>query len=207
LTTVSKFDAPGERRRRADAQRSATAILNAAIQVLGRRSDATMEEIAAAAGVARQTVYAHYSSREALLAAVMDMIVDDAAESLNAIDIDSGSAVAALRQWLEASWGLIERFPVLLNPAVATVVPGEDQYELHVPITKRLFELLERGQRTGELDDRLPVTWLISTVIGLGHNAGAEVSSGRMSAAEAGRAYRESVLRVCVRPPDGPTEP
>jgi hypothetical protein len=26
---------------------------------------------------------------------------------------------------------------------------------------------LERGQRTGEFDDRLPLSWLITTVIGL----------------------------------------
>ncbi len=166
-----------------------------------------MEEIAAAAGVARQTVYAHYSSREALLAAVLDLITGEAAASLDAVDVGGGSAAAALRRWLEASWSLIERYPVLLNPAVAAGVPGEDQYQQHAPIMTRLIELFERGQRTGEFDDRLPVTWLINTVIGLGHNAGEEVRSGRMSAADAGRAYRDSVLRVCVRPPAGPAEP
>jgi AcrR family transcriptional regulator len=62
---------PAERRR-ADAERNIAAILDAAVELLGERPDSSMAEIAAAAGVARQTVYAHYDSREALLAAVAE---------------------------------------------------------------------------------------------------------------------------------------
>ena len=46
---------------RADAERSIAAILDAAVQVLAARPDAGMGEIAKAAGVARQTVYAHFT--------------------------------------------------------------------------------------------------------------------------------------------------
>ena len=59
------------RSRRSDARRSIDAILNAARIVLGERSDASMEEIATAAGVTRQTVYAHFPSRDALIAALI----------------------------------------------------------------------------------------------------------------------------------------
>ena len=66
MTTVSEIR---ERRQRADARRSVTAILEAAVALLGRRPEASMDEIAAAAGVSRQTIYAHYRSRDALLLA------------------------------------------------------------------------------------------------------------------------------------------
>ena len=46
---------------RADAERSIAAILDAAVQVLADRPEAGMGEIAKAAGVARQTVYAHFT--------------------------------------------------------------------------------------------------------------------------------------------------
>jgi AcrR family transcriptional regulator len=211
LTIVSNLGGSGGggRRRRADAERSRAAILQAAIELLGQRPDASMEEIATAAGVARQTVYAHYSSREALLAAMVDKITSAAAAVLDAIDVHTGSAVTTLRQWLDASWSLIERYPVLLTSAMSTAEPADetDEYESHLPVMKRLAELIQRGQRTGEFDDLLPATWLIATVIAVGHAAGEEVRHGRMSAADAGTAYRESVLRVCVCSSTDPLRP
>jgi AcrR family transcriptional regulator len=40
-----------------DAERSISAILDAASRVLGERPDASVEDIAKAAGISRQTVY------------------------------------------------------------------------------------------------------------------------------------------------------
>ena len=51
---------PRTRRRRSDAQRSIDAIVSGARTLLGRRPDASMEEVATAAGLTRQTVYAHF---------------------------------------------------------------------------------------------------------------------------------------------------
>ena len=58
-------------RRRADARRSIEAIVSAARVLFSERPDASMEDVAAAAGLARQTVYAHFTSREALIHAVV----------------------------------------------------------------------------------------------------------------------------------------
>ncbi len=60
--------------RREDARRSIELIMDAARSILGKRPDASMEELAVAAGVTRQTVYAHFSSRDALIAAVFDAV-------------------------------------------------------------------------------------------------------------------------------------
>jgi hypothetical protein len=43
----------------------------------------------------------------------------------------------------------------------------------------------------------MPTTWYLAAIVGLGHAAGQEVIAGRMTAAEAGAAFRGSVLRVC----------
>ena len=51
------------RRRRSDAERSIAAIVGAAVDAFGRRSDVSMSEIATAAGVGRVTLYAHFPSR------------------------------------------------------------------------------------------------------------------------------------------------
>jgi len=163
--------------------------------LLGRQHDASVEDIASAAGVTRQTVYAHYPSREALLGAVVDRITADVVAALDEADLDGGSATDALRRWLRAGWQLIERYPVLLSPALAAGDPGTD-HDRHVPIIDGLYRLIRRGQQTGEFDSGPAADWLVAAIIGLGHAAGQEAGSGRMSVAAAGAAFRDSVLRI-----------
>src|SRR6266498_5844792 len=105
LTTVSEFGPQRRRQRRADAQRNVAAILDAAVVLLGRQPDAGMDEIAAAAGVARQTVYAHFRSRQALLDAVVERVTAEVVDTLGTVDLDAGTATAALRWWLDTAWG------------------------------------------------------------------------------------------------------
>jgi AcrR family transcriptional regulator len=191
---VSELPEP-RRRRRADARRSIAAVLDAAVALLGRKPDASMEEIAAAAGVSRQTIYAHYSSRDALLHAVTRHVTAEVADRLDGLDLDSGSAVEALGRWADASWALMERYPVLLTPAI--VAPAGDERERHEPVTGGLIRLLERGRRRREFDRAMPTTWYLAAIIGLGHAAGQEVIAGRMTPDEAGVAFRESAIRTC----------
>ena len=66
------------RRQRSDARQSIAAVIDAAIRTLGDRPDASMDEIARAAGVTRQTVYAHFPSRDALIDAVVEAVDPDA---------------------------------------------------------------------------------------------------------------------------------
>jgi AcrR family transcriptional regulator len=155
-----------------------------------------MDEIATAAGVSRQTIYAHYPSRNALLQAVTRHITAEVARGLGNLDLDRGSAIDALGRWVDASWAMLERYPVLLTPAV--VAPeGDDERERHEPVVGGLLRLIERGRRRRDFDRTMPKTWYLAAIIGLGHAAGQEVITGRMTSAEAGAAFRESVLRVC----------
>ncbi|OEV21023.1 TetR family transcriptional regulator, partial [Streptomyces nanshensis] len=80
------------RTRRADARRSRASILDAAIRLLNERPDASVEAVATAAGVTRQTVYAHFPSRERLLAATLDRLTERTAAAMAAAEPDSGPA-------------------------------------------------------------------------------------------------------------------
>jgi AcrR family transcriptional regulator len=193
---MSELPEPRQRRQRAEARRSIATIMDASVALLGRQPDASMDEIATAAGVSRQTIYAHYPSRDALLQAVSRRITDEVAEELGNLDLDRGSAVDALGRWLDASWALLKRYPVLLTSAI--VAPeGEDEQARHQPVIAGLLRLIERGRRQREFDRAMPTTWYLAAIIGLGHAAGQEVIAGRMTPAKAGAAFRESVLRVC----------
>jgi AcrR family transcriptional regulator len=182
-------------RRRADAERSVAAILDAAVRVFNERPAATIEEIARAAGVTRQTVYTHYPSREALLGAVVDRIMGEALAAIDAAAIDDGPPAAALVRLLDASGRTLAAYPLLLNDSVATAGP-QDSTERHAPVAERFDRLIERGQLMGAFDRCLSATWLVAATIALGHAAAEEVSAKRMTPEEATGALRTSVLRI-----------
>jgi AcrR family transcriptional regulator len=183
------------RPRRADAERSIAAILDAAVELLSERPDASMEDIAGAAGVSRQTVYAHYSSREALLDAVSDRAMAQAVAAIDEAQPEQGPPAVALERLVAASWRTVGRHARLLDSMHGQRSP-EELHALHAPILARLERLVRRGKRAGVFDRRQPTTWLLSTVLSLSHGAAAEVRAGRMSAEDAGRALTRSVLRV-----------
>lgn len=183
------------RRRRADAERSRAAILDAATRLLGERPDAGVEAIAGAAGVTRQTVYAHFPSRADLIAAVVGQLTEQTVTALDAADLDEGPATAAVLRLLDVSWQTFDRYPVLLQLGSDPVTPQQD-HDRHTPVTQRLTRLIRRGQQVGEFDPRLAPLWLVAAIIALGHAAGAEVAAGRMSSRRAAAALRTSVLRV-----------
>ena len=102
---------PRVRRRRADAQRSIDAIVSGARTLLNERPDASMEEIAAAADVTRQTVYAHFPSRDVLIAAVVNAERAEGLAALDAARLDRLPPVDALRRFLRHQLGAHRPLP------------------------------------------------------------------------------------------------
>jgi AcrR family transcriptional regulator len=187
------------RPRRADAVRSAEAVLAAATRVLGRTPDAGIERVAAEAGVSRQTVYAHYPTRDALLAAVLERITAEVLAALDAAERTTGPAVDALLALLDVSWQLLERYPLLLHESAASADPAEDRSR-HEPIRARFERLLRRGRDTGQFTTEQSLDWQVAAIMALGHAAGGEVGAARMGPEEASAALRHSVLRVLDAP-------
>jgi AcrR family transcriptional regulator len=186
----------GGRTRRADAVRSRAAVLDAAAAMLDDRPDASVEAIAAAAGVTRQTVYAHFPSREKLLYAVLDRITEEAVAAMDAAEPDAGPAADALLRMLDAAAGPPGRHGALLQRIGALPVSADEDRTRHTPVADRIEAVLRRGRRGGEFDTGLPVPWLVTGVIALAHAAGAERAAGRLTAPAARKALHESVLRL-----------
>jgi AcrR family transcriptional regulator len=178
------------RRRRADARRSVAAILGSARPLLAADAEASIEEIAVAAGVSRQTVYAHFPSRDALVSAVIDVERAEGLAALEAAHLDELPALDALRRFLDISWEIAARLPLVLSPDVVKT-PGHDL------VGSQLQRIVQRGQDSGDLDDALPASWLTAAIFGLGHCAGEEISAGRLTRRAAGDVLLQSVLRLC----------
>ncbi|MGA7672579.1 MAG: TetR/AcrR family transcriptional regulator [Nitrolancea sp.] len=182
-------------RLRADAERSIAAILDAAAKMLGERPDAKVEEIAREAGVTRQTVYAHFSSREKLIVAVIERATQEGLDAVDAARLDEGPAPEALMRLLATARQMFEQFPLLLHKTFVELMPAWAR-EHHEPILEPLERLIKRGQESGDFDRKLPVDWMLAAMFGLGDIASQEVSSGRMTPREATRALQYSVLRL-----------
>jgi AcrR family transcriptional regulator len=184
------------RPRRADAQRSIDAIVRAARAVLGERPDASMEEIAAAAGTTRQTVYAHFPSRDALIIAVVHSIRDEGLAALETAGLDELPPTEAMRAFLQISWQLLERCAVLLEPMLSRISETKTE-ESRRGVVLVIGRIVSRGQESGDFDHRLPVDWLVAAVHGLAHTAAEQVLTGKLSTAEAAALLESSVLQLC----------
>jgi AcrR family transcriptional regulator len=189
-------DHGSERRRRSDAERNVAAILGAAIGMLAERPDASMAEIAAAAGVARQTVYAHYDSREALLRAVADRALAESVAAIDSAEPGRGPPAEALGRLVTTWWETIGRHARVLA-ALATAFPDQEALRhFHSPIVERIERLVRRGQRAGDFDRRLPVSWASAAFLGLMHSTADEVAAGRIDGAEAIVALERAIPRL-----------
>ncbi|GAA1602883.1 TetR/AcrR family transcriptional regulator [Kribbella sancticallisti] len=163
---MSEISETRTRRRRADAERSRSAILAAAVEVLSEEPDAGLERVATAAGITRQTVYAHFPSRDALLVAIADRLTAEVLAAYGEPDLESGSAIDALVRLIDTGRRFAEHYPVRLYPAAAT---GDE--ERHEPVADLLTRIVRHGQTTGEFTQELPVGWLVTCVVTLGHAA------------------------------------
>jgi AcrR family transcriptional regulator len=184
------------RRRRSDARRSIDAILNAARAVLGERSDASMEDIAAAAGVSRQTVYAHFPSRDALIGALLHAVGAETVAAMDAAGLDTAPPAEALRRYLDIGWRLISGNAFLLGPALAQS-PHPGHAASHEAGIDRLEQIIQRGQCTGDFDHALPAAWLTVAIVGLIRSAAELAAAGHLAAGDAAPMVWKSALRLC----------
>ena len=178
--------------RRADALRNVEAILDAATACLARDPRASISVIAQAAGVGRVTLYGHFESRSALVAAVAARAVRQTDEALEAVDID-GDPRAALERLLEATWELTHRFGALVVAAV-DAVPADELRAAHSGAAQRVEKLLRRGRRDGSFRTDMPVNWQVTVIQGVLHAASGAVYEGEIPAAKAPGLVVETVL-------------
>jgi AcrR family transcriptional regulator len=194
--TTTKADASApKRRRRADAERSISKIIDAALEALASDPDVSMAEIARRAGVVRATIYMHFPTRESLLDAVMEHAVGQVAEATRAAEPTRGEPEEALERVLRATWHKLSDFHALL--AINTSrLSAKELHRRHQPVMTQFVPLIERGQKRGVFRKDLPVSWHLAMVRAIAHAASAEVRSRRIPEADVEQAMLSTVMNA-----------
>jgi TetR/AcrR family transcriptional regulator, mexCD-oprJ operon repressor len=143
-------------------ERVAAAIIEAAAAVLAERGDASMSDVARAAGVARGTVYRYFQGREALLEAVGSVAVEEAGQGLAAARLDEVAIDEAFTRAVRALVLVGDYFVVLARERASV-----DRHEFELRVSGVLRALLERGRTLGAIRGDVPVTWLVDTLVGV----------------------------------------
>ena len=143
--------------------RVSSAILEASAALLAERGEqASMADVAVAAGVARATVYRYFPNRQALFEALGRLAVDEAGERLQAGRLQDVPVPEAFERAVRA---LVAVGDYLVVVARENARPDPAEFEQRV--ASPLRKLIERAQSLGEVRDDLPASWLMESLIGI----------------------------------------
>ena len=149
---------------RSDAQRNREAILRAAAEVLAEDPAASMDDVAARAGVGRATMYRHVTGRADLLHQLASWALASATRAVDEARIDDGPADAALRRVLDGlaveSVGF-RALVVLGVPRDPESEPGRDA------VLAPVVALIARGRDSGTFRGDLDPAWATTALVTL----------------------------------------
>ncbi|MBC2866769.1 TetR/AcrR family transcriptional regulator [Streptomyces mexicanus] len=154
-------------------------VLRSAAALLTRRSTATMDEVAKAAGISRATLHRHFAGRDALVRALEDLGIAECERALEAARLDEGPAAQAVHRLIRA----IEPAAGLLAFLYTEnqLFEGEEQNAGWARIDERLTALFRRGQASGEFRIDLTPAWLTEALYGLLASGAWAVTEGRVA--------------------------
>jgi AcrR family transcriptional regulator len=144
-----------EPRRGGRAEANRRHILAVATRELARDPDASMDDVARAAGVVRRTVYGHFPSREALIEGIADEAAREVTDALIRATAGAASPVDALVAATTATWAIGDRYRLLISLAQRNLAGGGLRDHLR-PARERVTGLLEEGMRSGAFTGHLP---------------------------------------------------
>lgn len=143
---------PQERKPRSDVLRNRESLLDAAqSHFLAHGIGASLDAVAKEAGVGAGTLYRHFPTREALLAAVLQTRTEElTARSSEIAQVDDPGG--ALQQWMRALEDYFSAFSGLPEPLMAAARERDPENPLTVPCDRLIGttdEYLRRAQAAG----------------------------------------------------------
>ncbi|NRQ37714.1 TetR/AcrR family transcriptional regulator [Nonomuraea sp. NN258] len=142
---------------RADAERSVRAILEAAERVLAEDPGASMEQIAAVAGVARTTIHRRFANRQALIDALASSAARQLARAVDDGRPDTAPPLVAMHRitanvlQVKSAWAFALGLPA---------EPGGEAALLQQDVARRCIGVLRRAQADKLIDEAADLEWV-----------------------------------------------
>ncbi|MGW5129551.1 TetR/AcrR family transcriptional regulator [Streptomyces sp. NPDC004069] len=174
-------------------------ILDVALAELLRDPDASMDQIARAAGVVRRTVYGHFPSREALISTLVDEAVLALAAAHAAGREGVEDPAQAVARSVLALWPIADRYRLLVALAQRTVTMQGIRERL-APVRDSCAEVLQRGLDQGVFSSALPAPALAYVHEQIVFALMEAVNDDLLAAHEAGRSAAVTVLTAAGVP-------
>ena len=135
-----------------DRLRTPAAILAAAARLLADDADASMADVAAAAGIGRATLYRYYPSREALMAALSTEALHELTARLADAGLETAGVEEAIGRIVRAVLTVGDRYAVLVRERVKADPDAAER-----AFTEPIRRVLQRGIDEGVLADDVAV--------------------------------------------------
>lgn len=177
---------------RQDAQRNEARIVAAATRVLAEDPDATMQDIAGAAGLGRATIYRHFPTREDLLEAIAAAAIEELGRALSDGRLEEAEPREALRRAVAAILEIGDRYRVLVDgrghmTAEAKAAAMADTFA-------PLEAVLARARSEGVISPAIPPAWARATLGALIKVAMQEAADGTLPREDAPRMIVDTLL-------------
>jgi AcrR family transcriptional regulator len=181
-------------------------LLRSAAAFLGRRPNATQDEIAAALGISRATLHRYFAGRAALIEALEQLALSQVRVALDKARWQEGTATQALQRMVAACEPVSGYLTLLYTHSQEFDI--EELKQGWAEIDAEIRELFLRGQRDGEFRPDLTASWLTEAFYNLVAGAGWCIRSGRAAPRDFTAMITELLLRgVCAHGGHSPNHP
>ena len=167
-------------------------LLRSVADFLGRRPNATQDEIAAAVGVSRATLHRHFSGRPALMEALEDLAIAEMRKVLKAVRLQDGSATEALRRLIAACQPVSPYLALLYSQSQE--LDFDTTQDAWLEIDTEITSLFQRGQHDGDFRPDLTAAWLTEALYSLVGGTAWAIQAGRVAERDFDRLITELIL-------------
>jgi TetR/AcrR family transcriptional repressor of mexCD-oprJ operon len=201
-SSVTLSDASHDARRRHDRER----LLDATPPVLHDDPAATLDSVAAAAGLSSVTARRLFANREQLITAICERALDELAHAIHRARLDDGPALDAAGR-LTAAILTRARTWALLGDEIWAPLTDERTARRYVKLGAAIDAVLERAWRAGELQPDVTPPRARRALRTLLAAAASPVAGGRATSAEAAASAELAMLVVLAGGRTSPPDP